>query len=102
NCSGIWASRHTREIADAIARRLAGVRPLPPDHPEADLAAFTVPGAAAAIANEIDRDLEAPGVTDVTAAYRDGPRLVEQGTAEYLLPTVVHCESPEPAIGKKA
>src|SRR6266508_4402313 len=40
NCSGIWASRHTREIADAIARRLADVRPLPPDHPEASLAAF--------------------------------------------------------------
>src|SRR2546425_5866929 len=25
NCSGIWASRHTREIAEAIAHRLAGV-----------------------------------------------------------------------------
>src|SRR6188768_4056036 len=41
NCSGIWASRHTREIADALAKRLASVRPLPPDHPEASLAAFT-------------------------------------------------------------
>ncbi len=46
NCSGIWASRHGREIADAIAKRLASVRPLPPDDPEASLAAFTVPGAA--------------------------------------------------------
>src|SRR5213593_3176462 len=53
NCSGIWASRHTREIAEAIARRLAGVRPLPPDDPEASLAAFTVAGAAEAITNEI-------------------------------------------------
>ena len=35
NCSGIWASRHTREIADAIAQRLAAVQPLPPEHPEA-------------------------------------------------------------------
>src|SRR5204862_7828780 len=98
NCSGIWASRHTREIADAMAQRLAGVRPLPPDHPEASVAAFTVAGAAAAIANEIDRDLEAPGVIDVTAAYRDGPRLVTEGRAEYLLPTVVHCESPDAAM----
>src|SRR5436190_15288280 len=88
NCSGIWASRHTREIAEAIARRLAGVRPLPPDDPEASLAAFTVAGAAEAITNEIDRDLAAPGVTDVTAIHRQGPRLVKQGTAEYLLPTV--------------
>src|SRR5213594_2452040 len=54
NCSGIWASRHTREIAAAIARRLADVRPLPPDHPEASLAAFTVPGVAEAISKEID------------------------------------------------
>src|SRR5918993_1481917 len=49
NCSGIWASRHTEEIADAIAQRLAKIEPLPPDHPDASLAAFTVPGVADAI-----------------------------------------------------
>jgi acyl-CoA reductase-like NAD-dependent aldehyde dehydrogenase len=101
NCSGIWASRHTREIADAIARRLAEVRALPPDHPEASLAAFTIPGAAAAISKAIDADLAAPGVTDVTATYRPGPRVITQGRADYLLPTVVHCESPDAAIAKK-
>ena len=101
NCSGIWASRHTREIADAIARRLAEVRPLPPEDPEASLAAFTVPGIADAIAKEIDTDVQAPGVTDVTATYREGPRLVKQGRADYLLPTVVHCQSPDAAIAKK-
>jgi acyl-CoA reductase-like NAD-dependent aldehyde dehydrogenase len=101
NCSGIWASRHTSDIADAIARRLAAVRPLPPDDPEASLAAFTVPGVAEAISCEIDRDLEAPGVTDVTARHREGARLIKQGTAEYLLPTVVHCDSPDAAIAKK-
>jgi acyl-CoA reductase-like NAD-dependent aldehyde dehydrogenase len=101
NCSGIWASRHTRDIADAIARRLADVRPLPPDHPEASLAAFTVPGAADAISREIDHDLAEPGVIDVTAGLRDGPRLVKQGTADYLLPTVVYCQSPDRAIAKK-
>src|SRR5438552_3142685 len=91
NCSGIWASRHTREIADAIARRLADVRPLPPDHPEASLAAFSVPGVADAISKEIDADLQSPGVTDVTAPYRQVPRLIKQGKADYLLPSVVHC-----------
>jgi acyl-CoA reductase-like NAD-dependent aldehyde dehydrogenase len=101
NCSGIWASRHTREIADALARRLADVRPLPPDHPEASLAAFTVSGVAAAISAEIDADLQTPGVTDVTATYRDAARLVKEGSAEYLLPTVVHCESPAAAIANK-
>ena len=101
NCSGIWASRHTREIADALARRLASARPLPPDDPEAGLSAFTVPGVADAVSRAIDADLKAPGVADVTAKYRDGGRVVKQGRADYLLPTVVHCESPEAAIAKK-
>ena len=102
NCSGIWASRHTREIADALAKRLAAVQPLPPDHPDASLAAFTVPGVADAIAQAIDVDVQAPGVTDVTAKHRSGqPRLIKQGKADYLLPTVVHCESPEAAIASK-
>jgi acyl-CoA reductase-like NAD-dependent aldehyde dehydrogenase len=101
NCSGIWASRHTREIADAIARRLADVRPLAPDHPEASLAAFTVPGVAEAIASAIDRDAQAPGVTDVTAKYRPGPRLETQGSADYLLPTVLHAATPEAAVARQ-
>ena len=102
NCSGIWASRHTRAIADALAERLAKVLPLPPDHPDASLAAFTVPGVAGAITQSIDADLNASGVTDVTAKHRAGqPRLVTQGKAEYLLPTVVHCESPDAAIASK-
>jgi acyl-CoA reductase-like NAD-dependent aldehyde dehydrogenase len=101
NCSGIWASRHTREIAEALARRLAEVRPLPPGHPEAGLAAFTVPGVAEAISKGIDADLQAPGTTDMTARYREQPRIVKEGRADYLLPTVVHCESSDAAIAKK-
>jgi hypothetical protein len=101
NCSGIWVSRHSREIADALARRLAPIQALPPDHPNASLAAFTVPGMADAISQSIDVDLTQPGVTDYTAKYRDTPRVVKNGRAEYLLPTVVHCESPEAAIASK-
>ncbi len=101
NCSGIWASRHTREIADAMAKRLAAIRPLPPDHPDASLAAFTVPGVADAVSQAIDVDLKAPGVTDVTAKYRDTPRVVKDGRADYLLPTVIHCASADAAIAEK-
>jgi len=101
NCSGIWASRHGREIADAIAKRLAAVRPLPVEDPESSLAAFTVPGTADAISKSIDADLQAPGVTDVTAKYRDANRVVKEGRAEYLLPTVLHCDSPEAGAAKK-
>jgi len=101
NASGIWASRHTREIADAIARRLAAVRPLPPDHPESSLAAFTVPGVADAISQSIDADVQAAGVTDVSAKLRDGNRLIKEERAAYLLPTIVHCASADAAIAKK-
>ena len=101
NCSGIWASRHTREIAAALAQRLAAVRPLPPEHPDAALAAFTVPGVAEAISASIDADLQSPGVTDVTASYRDGSRVLKDGRADYLLPTIVHADSPDAAVAKK-
>jgi acyl-CoA reductase-like NAD-dependent aldehyde dehydrogenase len=101
NCSGIWASRHGRAIAAAMAERLAAIRPLPPDHPESSIAAFTVPGVADAVSNAIDADLQASGVTDVTAKHRTGGRVVKDGRADYLLPTVIHCESPEAAIAQK-
>ena len=101
NCSGIWVSRHGREIADAIAQRVASVRPLPPGDPEASLAAFTIPGTADSISAAIDADLQGPGVVDVTATYREGPRVVKDRRAEYLLPTVVHCTSPDAAIARK-
>ncbi|MCP5114199.1 MAG: aldehyde dehydrogenase family protein, partial [bacterium] len=58
NCSGIWASRHTEEIADALAERLGPVEPKPPQDPESALAAFTVPGTAAAIWNSVEARLE--------------------------------------------
>src|SRR6185369_1224058 len=49
NCSGIWASRHTKEIAAALAERLGPIEPKPPEDPSSSLAAFTVPGQAKAI-----------------------------------------------------
>jgi acyl-CoA reductase-like NAD-dependent aldehyde dehydrogenase len=101
NCSGIWASRHTRDIADAVAQRLAAVRPLPPDHEDASLAAFTVPGAAEAISRAIDGELKTSGVSDVTATHRRDDRLVKQGRADYLLPTVLHADSPDAAVARQ-
>jgi hypothetical protein len=101
NCSGIWTSRHGAAIAEALAERLADVRPLPPDDPASSLAAFTVPGVADSVSQAIDADLQAPGVTDVTAKHRSISRVVKEGRAEYLLPTVVHCQSSDAAIAKK-
>jgi acyl-CoA reductase-like NAD-dependent aldehyde dehydrogenase len=100
NASSIWASRHTEAIADAIAARLSHVRPLEWNNPNASLAAFTVPGTADAISRAIDADLQ-PGVSDVMAKHRPGPRSVTEGRAEYLLPTVLHCDSPDAAAVRK-
>ena len=101
NCSGIWVSRHGRKIGDALAERLATVQPLPPEDPGASLAAFTVPGMADAISQAIDTDLQASGVMDCTAKYRDGSRVIKKGHAEYVLPTVIHCGVPDAAIAAK-
>jgi acyl-CoA reductase-like NAD-dependent aldehyde dehydrogenase len=92
NCSGVWASRHTKEIAQALAERLGPIEAKPPEDPESALAAFTIPGAAKAIWNSIAGKLDEPGVTHMTAPY--GPRLVEKERCGYLRPTVIHCDSP--------
>jgi acyl-CoA reductase-like NAD-dependent aldehyde dehydrogenase len=93
NCSGIWASRHTKEIAAALAERLGPVTPRPPEDPESSLAAFTVPGAAKSIWGMIDAKLREPGVEHTTGRF--GPRLEERERCGYLRPVVIHCDSPE-------
>ena len=99
NCSGVWASRHTKEIAQAIAEKIGPIEAKPPSDPEAGLAAFTVAGMGPAVWGMIEQDLKEDGVTDVTAQY--GPRLVEQERCSYLRPMIVHCDSPEREIAKK-
>ncbi len=100
NCSGIWASRHTAEIAEALARKLGPIEPLPMTNPKASLAAFTSKGVAAGVSAQIDEGCQEGGVTEVTAKYRNGPRLVEHERCDYLRPTIVHCASPDPALVK--
>ena len=99
NCSGVWASRHTKEIAQAIAAKMGPVQPLPPEDPKAALAAFTVAGQADAVNASIDQDLKEAGVQDMTAKF--GPRLVKKPHCDYLRPTVILCDSHERAIAKK-
>ena len=101
NCSGIWASRHTKEIAAALAERLGPIMPLPPDDPKAELAAFTVPGQAEAISSDIDRALDEDGVEDATARYHAGGRLTSHERYGYLQPTVIRCGSTSAAAAKE-
>lgn len=101
NCSAIYVSRHGRKIAQALAERLASIRALPHDDPNAALAAFTVPGVAEAISDSIDADLSAGGAEDLTEKIRSSSRLVTRDHCSYLLPTVVHCKSVETPIASK-
>ena len=101
NCSGIWVPRHGHAIAEAMAEKLAKIEALPPEDPEAPLAAFTVPGVADAISAAIDADLEASGSADLVEKARGGKRLITREHCSYLLPTLVHCESPAHPIAKK-
>ncbi|TWT65243.1 aldehyde dehydrogenase family protein [Allorhodopirellula solitaria] len=99
NCSGIWASRHTREIAAAIAEKIGPVDALPPTDPNSQLAAFTVPAMATGTWSMVQQDLAESGVTDMTAEY--GDKLIERDHCAYLRPMVVHADSPERAVASK-
>ncbi len=98
NCSGIWASRHTEAIADAIAKRLGGIQPKPMSDPSAQLAAFITPGVAEATHNQIEEKLKEPSVTEVTAKYREGSRWIPGEGHDFLLPAIVHCTDPKATL----
>ncbi len=99
NCSGIWASRHTEKIAEAIAAKIGPIKPLPPEDPNSALAPFTVPKQADGVNNDIEAALKEAGVTDVTAKY--GNRLDKRERCDYMRPTIMHSDSPDTAMAKK-
>jgi acyl-CoA reductase-like NAD-dependent aldehyde dehydrogenase len=98
NCSGVWASRHTEEIAQALAERLGPIDVKPPDDPTAGLAAFTVRGQAQAIHASILEKMKEDGVTDMTVKF--GSRLVERERCAYLRPWVIHANGPDRKIAQ--
>jgi acyl-CoA reductase-like NAD-dependent aldehyde dehydrogenase len=89
NASAIWTAGDGRAIADALARKLATIQPLPADDPNAQLAAFANPQTAQRISAMIDQAM--PGATDVTEQHRGAPRLALRGRCAYLLPTIIDC-----------
>ena len=101
NCSGIWTPRHGKAIAEALAERLGPVEPLPPEDPDALLAAFTVLGQGPAISADIDAALRESGVEEMTAKHHPDGRLESRERCDYLRPTVVYCPSPDVAMAKK-
>ncbi|MPY86874.1 MAG: aldehyde dehydrogenase family protein [Luteitalea sp.] len=94
NASGIWVPARGREIAEALASRLAAIVPREADDPEARIAPFTDPRVATWVDNQIEAGLREPGAIDLTAGHRRGPRAVQEHGCTYMLPTIVYCDSP--------
>jgi acyl-CoA reductase-like NAD-dependent aldehyde dehydrogenase len=101
NASGVWTAAHGRDLADALAKRVAGVVPASRDDENARLAAFSDPNIAIMINRAIDRDLAQAGAEDVSARYRGTDRLVRFEGGAYLLPTVIYCDSPEHPLANR-
>lgn len=101
NASAIWTPRHGREIAEALAKRLAKVQALSADDPRATLAAFANAAMAERISAMIDAELRVSGATDLTQQYRGAPRLVRKGRVAWLLPTIIWCEDREHPLANR-
>jgi acyl-CoA reductase-like NAD-dependent aldehyde dehydrogenase len=95
NASAVVTSKNRDAIADAVARKLAAIEPLPRDADGALICGFSNPAFAWGINARIDELLEIPGATDLTDKYRTGPRLVEAFGQTFLRPTLIVCNDPE-------
>jgi acyl-CoA reductase-like NAD-dependent aldehyde dehydrogenase len=100
NASAIWTPSHGREMAQALAERLASIGARPLDDPEARLAAFPSREAAQRLSAAIDAQLRAGGAEELTAPLREGGRVAEVDGCAFLLPTVVWCEDPDHPLAR--
>lgn len=101
NASGVWVPRHGEAIAEALARRFAGIVPRDAEDPAAMLAPFTEPVVAERISQLIDRGFAQPGAREVTLDARGAERLAHHNGCAYLLPTIVQCDSPEHELANR-
>jgi acyl-CoA reductase-like NAD-dependent aldehyde dehydrogenase len=100
NASAVWTPRNGKAIAEALAEKLASVKALPADHPDAQLAAFANPAMPQRINAMIEQALK-DGAVDVTQKHRGSPRLVVQGRCSYLLPTIIDCPRDHPLANRE-
>jgi len=92
NTSAILVPRHREEIAEALAKKLAEIKPLARDDGQALLCGFANPAMAEGIDGMISAQLKGAGAEDVTAKYREGgARKVEAFEQTYLCPTLISC-----------
>ncbi len=101
NASGVWVPGKAREIAEALARKLATITPRAADDDRAGLAPFVDPAVAERVSALIDKDLELPGAEDVSARIRGGTRVAKWEGSTYLLPTVLLCDRDHPLANRE-
>jgi acyl-CoA reductase-like NAD-dependent aldehyde dehydrogenase len=101
NASAVWTPAHADEISEALAKKLAQIVPRAADDERAQLAPFVDPRVADRINAIIDQGLTEPGARDVTAAYRDGERLVNWNNCSYVVPTILRCDPDHPLAMKE-
>src|ERR671912_84675 len=87
NASGVWVTRHADKIAEALAKRLAAVKPRSADDPAAVLAPFADPETAKRISATIEGDMtgEAGTARDVSAEVRGSDRVASAHGGHYLV-----------------
>jgi hypothetical protein len=102
NASGVWVPGKGREIAEALAKKLAAIVPRAADDDQAGLAPFVDPSVAERVSALIDKDLEIqPGVEDVSAKVRGTSRVAKWEGSTYLLPTVLLCDRNHPLANRE-
>ena len=90
NASGVWVTANAREIAEALAARLAAIAPRAPRTIRSRCSRPSpTRRSRERISAMIDRELEAPGAEDVTARLAAAAASRRRGSCTYLLPTVV-------------
>lgn len=101
NASAIVVPKYGREIAEALAERLAAIKPEPSDSVNARLSAFANPKMAEFIDATITDGLSVSGAEEATANFRTGPRQVEVDGSRFVLPTVVWCRNFDHPLANK-
>jgi acyl-CoA reductase-like NAD-dependent aldehyde dehydrogenase len=106
NASAIIVPKYAREIATALAEALVPMTARAADDAEASLSGFANPAMAEMIDEAITDGLKEAGATDFssparTAQGHPAERRITRDGMNYLLPTIVHCESFDHALANR-
>jgi len=84
NASAVVVPKYGAEIAEALAKKLGPITPLPAQEEKAQLSGFANAKMAEYIDASIEEGLKTAGARDATAAYRNGSRKAELDGGTYF------------------